>query len=350
MRMLLALALSTGVCASCSHFSSKKNVVRESDVVSAPFEQGMKALETDDYAQAARIFDDILVSNPGSELELVTIYNSGAAYEGLGDCPKAIDRYRQAVRASAKKFQRIEAQALFRLSLMYECVGQDKKAIAALLDSRRRGEHLGDEVVQAEIPARLAAAYSRLGNRDKALEYFAQAGVGLKAIVSRGTGANRLKVDILARTLFFMGKLSPSQRRAETSPDSFLQSISMQQPHLLQAAELNHPLFSGKAADDLELAYENLWKFNINNLSQRREFYMRGLQVAEELRKLKMPESNALVERIFAHVDRSQARLRAELARMGETTRLTPEAEKREGLKREGRLVTPVKPKKQKVR
>lgn len=308
------------------------------------FERGLRALERQEYGDAARLFDKLLVSQPGTELELVTTYNSGAAYEGLGNCAKASERYREVVRASAKKFPRMEGEALFRLSLMYECLGQDTKAVAALLDARKRGKQLPPEVTQAEIPAHLAAAYSRLGNRDKALEFFEQTGQGLKAIVARSTGSTRPQTELLARTLFLMGKLNPQQRSGEASAESFMQSLSMQQPHLLQAVEINHPVYSPKAADDLELAYDNIWKYNFGEPTGKRQFYERGLQVARELRRLRLPEANPMVDEIYARLDKTEARLNAELAKLAVTTRLTPESEKREGLKQQGRLVHPVQP------
>lgn len=328
--------------AACSSSGDKKNAVDlKAGEPNPAFERGLRALERQEYEEAARLFDRILVSQPGTELELVTMYNSGAAYEGLGNCPKAAERFREVVKASAKNFLRMEAEALFRLSLMYECLGQDTKAVAALLDARKRGKQLAPEVANAEIPARLAAAYSRLGNRDKALEYFEIAGQGLKAIVARSTGSTRPQTELLARTLYLMGKLNPQQRRAEASPDSFMQSLSMQQPHLLQAIEINHPVYSPKAADDLEIAYENIWKYRLESPQEKRQFYERGLQVSRELRRLRLPDANPLVDEVYAGLDKTDARLNAELAKLAVTTRQTPESEKREGLKQQGRLVNP---------
>ena len=78
----------------------------------ARFDQGVRALDDEDYAKAAKIFDGLLLAKPGTDMDLVALFNSGAAYEGLGDCQKASDRYRQVVRSSATKFKRIEGEAL----------------------------------------------------------------------------------------------------------------------------------------------------------------------------------------------------------------------------------------------
>lgn len=346
MILVLAAALVSAGCASKSKKDGNKDLVNYE--VDAPkenvgFEKGMSALESEDYQEAARIFDRLLVQKPATEFDLVTLYNSGAAYEGLGNCPKAAERYRELVRSFPNKFPRIEGQALFRLSLMYECMNQDNKAITALLDARKRGVGLPAETLKAEIPARLAAAYARLGNRDKALSYFKQASQGLKTVITSSGG--RVERDLLGKTLFLMGQLNPAQRRAEGSPTVFMQSLSMQQPYLLQAVELGHPTWSKRSSEDLNLAYSNFWKFKIDNDEQRREFLTRGLQVAAELKRIRVPNSNAQVEALFAQVDKTESRLQNELARVAETNRLTPEAESRQGLKRSGRLVEVPKPK-----
>ena len=303
------------------------------------FEQGVRALDREQYAEAARIFDRLLVTKPATEHDLVTTFNSASAYEGLGNCAKAGERYREVTRGSAGKFQRLESLAYFRLSLMYECLGQDVKAITALLDARKRGRDLPFATRHAEIPARLAAAYARIGNRKKALEYFAIANNGLKKIVSEETG--KKQQDILGQSLFLMGQLNPGQRRAEGNPKAFLQGLSMQQPYLLQAVELRHPTWSRKAAADLDLGYDNIWKFKFSDPEAQNDYYVQAIQVVRELKRLKLPSEDTGVGAIFAKADATESRLNIEISKVAESNRLTPEAEKRQGLRREGRLVTP---------
>ncbi len=307
------------------------------------FEQGLKALDQEHFKEAAAIFDKLLVSKPATELDLITLFNSGSAYEGLGDCKKASERYREVVRSSAGKYSNIEAQSFYRLSFMYECLGQDNKSVIALLDAKKRGSSLPYATLYAEIPARLAAGYARIGNRTKALEYFKLASQGLKKMVAEEQGHRQQQ--ILAQSLFIMGQLNPAQRRAENDAISFLKGLSMQQPYLLQAVELNQQPWSQKAADDLETAYANIWKYKFSSEGARREFYIRGIQAANELNRIRLPKPDPAVDLIFKHVEEATSRLQTELAKIAETNRLTPEAEKREGLKRQGRLVDPKPPK-----
>jgi len=336
MKTLLALLM---VCVAAGCASKKKIDLSGEGEETPAFDQGLKALEREDYQQASKIFDELLIAKPASEKDLVITYNSGAAHEGLGHCAKAAERYREVVRSSAGKFKEIEGMALFRMSLMYECLGQDTKAITALLDARKRGKELSFETRNAEIPARLAAAYARINNKQKAIEYFAQASEGLKKIV--GQTSNHKQKELLARTLFLMGQLNSSQRAAEVPPASYMQSVSMQQPYLLQAAELDHKTWSKRAGEDLITAYDNIWRFKIEDPAQRREFYTRGLQAVQELKKIRLPNANAAVNSIYAQVEKTEVLLHTELAKVAEVNKLTPAAEAREGLKRTGRVVDP---------
>ena len=326
-------------CASAPAPQKTMEEINSEAIQQNTFDKGLKQLEQLQYADAAKTFDGLLVAKPATEFDLVALYNSGAAYEGLGECAKASDRYRSAVRSSGSKYPRIEAEALFRLSLMYECLGKDVKAIAALIDAQKRGKSLPTETLQAQIPARLAAAYSRVGNRKKALEYFSIASEGLKKIIARESPVQ--KKEVLSRTLFMMGALTPAQRDAEVSPQSFFQSLTMQQPYLLQAAEMGHPNWSKRAAEDLIAGYDNIWKYKFDDAEKQRDFYMRGLQAAKELEKIRLPNEGELVASVFTHVIEAESRLQAELSKTAETTHLTPDAQKRQSLKRSGRAVDP---------
>jgi len=338
MKQIFGFFLSLSLVACASSRVKDESIEKENDPRTAAFERGMKALEGEDYATAAELFDGILVARPGTEFDLIALYNSAAAYEGLGECARAGGKYREVVRSSATRFRRVEAQALFRLSLMYECLNQDAKAITALLDARKRGNELSNEIIGAEIPARLAAAYARMGNREKALQYFGEASRGLKALLA-SPSSSKTQQETISRTMYFMGRLNSAQRNATASPTTYLQSLSMQQPYLLQAMELAHPVWGQKAYEDLHTAYANIWQFKIDNPDQRREFYTRALQNVAELRKIRLPNASAYADQTFAELDRTQTKLQNELALVAETNRLTPDAERREGLRRQGRVV-----------
>lgn len=338
MKRIFVIASLCGLAA-CAHKPPVSAVPHVDPEVQYNFDNGMKALAAQRYEDAARIFDTLLVSNPGTELEMVTMFDSGAAHEGMGECRKAADRYRQVVRASAGKFRRIEAEALFRLSLTYECLGQNTKAITALLDARKFTRDLPPETLSAEIPARLAAAYARLNNRERAMYYFKQASTGLKGFL--GTRKGSLSRDSVARTLFMMGKLSYTQKDATVDPSTYMQSISMQQPYLLQSMELGIKPWCDKAEEDLRVSYDNIWHFKFDDPQKERDFYTHALQTLHELRNIRLPKPDPVEDALFAYLDKTEYQLQTELAKNTPTDPLTPEAQKREGLRRQGRLVDP---------
>ncbi len=335
----LVVAATLG-CATQTKKPDLRDSLKEEASESQAFSRGMQALEAENYSAAAEIFDRLLVQQPATELDLVTLYNAGAAREGLGECKQALDRYRRVVKSSAGKFNRIEAEALYRASLMYECLEQDTKAIPAMIDARKRSKELSVEIRAAELPARLAAAYARIGNRARALHYFNEAGRGLKRVVS--LDGQSQQIERVSRTLFFMGRLSPTQRKAEVEPIAFLKSLAVQQPYLLQSIELNHSQWSNKSTEDLRTAYDNLWRFKFDDQRQNREFLTRALQTLNELRKIRLPMPNTRVDSVFALLDKTETRIQSELMQMADGIPLTPEAKKRQGLRREGRLVDPV--------
>src|SRR5690606_25642181 len=178
--------------------------------------------------------------------------------EGLGDCRTSGRRYRQAAQASAKRYPLVEAQSVFRLSYAYECLGFTEKVIASLMDAKRRKSFLSDEIVLAEIPARLASAYAHLGQIDMAKKYFAEAEEGIKILRRENSERNDLK-DLLARTYYFMGRVQPRQDD-NVEPAAFFQSLRFQQTHLIRAVEMGSSKWSRKAADTIVDAYKKMWK------------------------------------------------------------------------------------------
>ena len=195
-------------------------------------------------------------------------------------------------------------------------------------------------IARAELPARLAAAYSRVGNRSLAIKYFSEASQGLKEVCRRAPAPAPPKRTV-AKTLYGMGRLNASQKRVEGDPIAFVQSLSMQQPYLLQAIELRFPQWTRRSAEDLTLGYENLLRYSIGDPARRREYFVRILQVINELRRIRMPDGGPAEDDIFATVDKVEHRARMTMAELSDVTPLTPEAERRQGLKQTGRLVDP---------
>lgn len=343
--MFLLSLLATAACSSKP--TSTNRSTTPSDAAQARMEEGMKAMQHGDYSGAAAIFDRMLMQKPASEFDLIVVYNAGVAHESMGECKRATEYYRKAITgAVAMKLPRVEAESFYRLSLAYECLGDDQKTIVSLLDTKKRARNLTPGIGDAELPARLAAAYSRIGQRDKALQYFREAGDGLKTALTQAGTTSRIQQQFAAKTLYAMGSLTQMQKGLNGDAKSFLRALSIQQPYLLQSAELNVPPESRQAADELIFAYENLMKMRPADPVGARQFLQIALQDIAEIKKIRLPNKGPLVDEIYDKIDAQESRIRQQLVSVSDTTPLTQEALSREGLKRQGRAVSPKAPNK----
>ncbi len=318
------------------------------------FERGLKLLDSEKYAEAAKIFKKILVQSPALEFDFVILYNLGASHEGLKNCAAAADSYRQVARGSAGKFVRLEALALLRLSYTYECLGQDNKALVALLDVRRRSSALPEDTAKAEVPARLAAAYARSGNRTEAEKYFRLALDGIKALQIKYKESVQM-ADRLAETLYFMGRSSVSDEEFKRNPVPQIRSLQLMQLYLLQAAELGSTKWSGRAADEILGTYDRLWLLSQSlgsvgdvdaQAARQKGSGLRADVLKETLRSVRVLKAQRLpnrgesaeMKRLFNGAVEREKQLISVLSEVEPSTPLTPEAERRQGIRAEGRV------------
>ncbi|NCN41838.1 hypothetical protein GW916_11400 [bacterium] len=330
--MSLILAFSVLGCSSKSKNASgldERDAQRLED-----FEEAMKDLSYENYSSASSRLETLLNEEPISELDLVIMYNSGVALEGMESCQKAAERYRSVARLANKKFDKISALALYRLGFVYSCLGEPQKSVVSFLDARKKIKYLPPEVGTAELPARLAAAYASLGRQKEALHYFNEASGGLKRILA-GAKRQDSDIDLAAKTLLAMGKISSTPH---LHPVLFVRMLSMQQPFLLQAAELKSSKVSRKAMEDLIRAYKEILSFRVPSDLQK-EFYVESLKTTRQLQKLRLPSTKEYTKDLFKVVDRTEGLLENRLTQLSKGLSKTPEQKKRESLKREGKIV-----------
>lgn len=338
--------------------ASKPKVVQQdiSEDELKMFNKGMDALDHENYSEAAKIFDHLVKDKPATEIDLITLYNAGAAYEGMGQCQTAAQRYRQVARSAVKKFKRLEVEALYRLSYVYECLGADQKVVAALLDVNRRSAAMNPAVAKAEVPARLAAAYARLDNREQAKVYFNIADKGLRELRSE-MQTERQARTALAKTLFFMGRMSSLDQQFAKRPNDYVESLRTLQPFLIRSISADIKPWSDKSAEQLLIGYNKLLRLiegtyidadtsdaGINerlSRDKRMDLIKYSMVSLQELRTQKLPgraDENSLEARVFRELDGVERRMQSLMASVSESQLPTPEAQKREGLKREGRI------------
>lgn len=356
--LLLSLSVSTG----CSLFGLKKEPKRSGSKkpetidpdLMAEFNLGIKALDDEKYPAAEAIFKTILLENPTNRFQLVVEFNLAASYEGQKRCKEAGRGYRKVARSSLGKFPRIEAQALYRLSFAYTCVGSDEKAVVSLLDALRRKKHLQEEIAVAEIPARLASAYARMGHNEKAELYYSDARRGIQYLRARFKNRRSLN-DILAKTLFLMGRIAPIESRVRSDSMEYLTGLEYLQSYLLQAVEMNSQEWSPKAADQILRAYDLVFKVvkdpvtKPSRLAEQKKLRQNYKIATEALANLKLLKKNILpnissnetLVRLRNDVETKEIQFQDFLALNTNENPLTETAEKKEGLKRNLKLRDP---------
>src|ERR1035441_2367940 len=146
------------------------------------FEEGTQALAKNNYRIADERYTELLKAFPTTPTLPSSLYNLGLAYEGQKKYAEAIEEYRKVAELYQKSRSRDEADALYRMSICFEVLGQDQKVIFSLLQLEQNHQYLRRQAAVTEVYARLAAAYARLGQVERSEYYYSKAEVGLKNV------------------------------------------------------------------------------------------------------------------------------------------------------------------------
>lgn len=321
------------------------------------FGTALKYMANEHFEAAIVELDKILKGDPNSEFGLVALFNKASALEGLGKCQEASVVYRQVVNLSGKKFPRIEAQSLFRLSYCFECLDQTVKQIASLKDALKRKKFLSSDVAEAELPARLAAAYAKNGDLKTAEKYFFLSQKGLKDVYRDGESPSNRK-ELLAKTLYFMGRMQPNLETLPQHANAYVGSLRYLQGYLLKSSEMGSREWSPRASKNLKEAYGAIWQalnrppnFSHskdegeveNNIREWKTRLARGiLENIQILKAMRFPDpaEAAEVQSIFSEIELQEKKVEIYLADLAVGNDLTPDAKRREGLRRQGRIKT----------
>lgn len=224
------------------------------------YRDGLLHLEQQDFKNARREFEEFLSRVPTSPWTQSALVNRGRALEGLELWMEAADQY-QVVVSSTNDFPELQVFALYRLSFCLEALNRDQEDVAVLFDVYQRQKFLDSRISTAELPARMAAAYARVGNFEKAKEFYTQAERGMNQleIENRDTQVP----DWMGRTFYQMGQTThryPSWLDFEVH----LRPLARGQMYLLRAAELGVEPWAQLAADELIEKYLALWSVLMN--------------------------------------------------------------------------------------
>ncbi len=358
----LSLPLSILVLATAFGCASKDKIVIPGAVQEAAdsrgideFEKANQLLDAKRYEDAAAAFDRLRVQNPTTSLDFFILLNGGIAYQGAGDCKIAAERYRQTIRVTNKKNPQTQAMARLRLSDVLSCQGDDRLAIVNLVELYKSRQYLPVEIAQAEVPARLAAAYARADNKKMAEKYFKEAEIGFRKI--NAMNATAAQKPMLAKTLFLMGNMGHLDPAKISAQDYFV-SVDALQGFLFRAVEMDAPNWSELAANQLSDAYQKVWMFidrdpptveDSPELSAR-EKKVQKIQAAQSalsslkaLTNMYVPNKkpNKRINDLFVSLDKTERQIEGFLATNRIGNDLTPEAKKATDVKQDGRIVDP---------
>lgn len=323
--------------------------------ITQDFERANQMLDDGKSTEAAALYDRIVLENPTNPMQNMIIYNAGLAYLQGGNCPKAGDRFRQVIRLTNNKVPPLEGRALLGLSDIYTCLGQDTKAITTLVQISQGKYQLPEEVTAAEIPAKLAGAYARIGNVKEGERYYRIAEKGLSRLQS-GLRENQRRED-LSRTLFMMGNISQLNTKTMKSGDYFA-TVRALQKYLYKSVEMNSKTWSPQAFEMIMQAYRQTWDYideihpekgedeAITNRAQKKSQIELAQTAIQSLRylyqeRIPNPDEPVSVKQLMERLRSEETRLRNFIATNIVGTGLTREAVEAQALKRSGRVLNP---------
>lgn len=258
---------------------------------------GLAALNKNDFQGAYEVLRDFLSREPATPWTLSAKLNYGRALQGLDRWSEAAELFRDVATASGEA-PRLQAMALYHQAFCKEALGDDPGAVAVLHDLSARLEFLPDEIRYAELPARLAGAYARVGNFNRAIELYqeSEGGIGRMVQLSNREGTGEIP-KWLGKTLYYMGHTEIAQISWDNFETS-LRPLARSQVYLLQAAELDQEPWASRAYDDVVKTYGHLWRL-IENLPPTGEV-VDAIVVRREQQKTQTQHATILLEAIAA--------------------------------------------------
>lgn len=239
---------------SCSSLNKKVITSDLSPSQFKDFEQAIIYIKEKNFLKAAEIYDNLSRQVKGESMEAVLLFNAGSTYMKLGDCERAIARYRRAIERSLKQPQ-LKTRGLMEISYSYECSGDLKASYLSLRDAGDLRIQLPLEIRRMVYPARLSIAYAWRGQKPKAENYKSFALTGVLQNKMHYSSSKELESN-LSRVFYLMGKSYTSTENLKDR--SFVRSFSYHQFYLLQSIFLNNKDWSHRSKKEMSLLFDKL--------------------------------------------------------------------------------------------
>lgn len=226
-----------------------------------------KKADESQWGAALELFDNFTIKYPNSVYTQAAVLAKADMQMKLQLYSEASVSYRSVIEKTREFQPEIAATAMYKLSYPYEEMGDEARLIATLEDAMKFQEHLDPGITAAEIPARIGAAYLRLGMLEESRKYFFQAQNGISRIKSMEPDK-----DYLASIYFRMGNFSTHQGSFETLK-VLMETMSGLQIYMLKCIELGAEKNSQVCYDQLlnyyQEFYEQIQKAPLNQTLDR---------------------------------------------------------------------------------
>ncbi len=320
-----------------------------------------------EHEKAIAHFNEILNNFTGLGYQLESLYGVARSYQELNKCDQAITYFRKALSLlsennfypnqdlKSKLSQDLKTDTLIHLSYCYEDENMEALLVATILDALKKKAYLPFSLGEAELPARLAGAYARLGEFQSAQKYFSQAEKGLLQL--KRSWSDKKYSHLLGKTLFYMGRMK-IQEITKDNFDGSVFKLSQLQPYLYQAVELDDTNWSILAKENLIEGYKEFWNAiatvyesenpNDSYLSQKQqvkiqiEMCKKFLESTRKLRSYRVSReiiSSSKVDELFQAISLLENHVHQFISEHAEDSWQTQSSKEREGLRREGNII-----------
>lgn len=353
MRYFFVMNLLAGLLSSCAYLSNEPMAQKESAPTPPTEASSYRLIEQGEFQKSLDAIDRDLLKNPIGPKTVTHQYAAGLALMGLARFDEAIDRFQIVLRQTEKSDNELFTQALYQRGKAFEAIGDDAKSLAAYFDVQKRKVYLEPEVADVEVPVRIAGVYMRQGQPQQADEYYKAADRGLEKLRRREDSA-----VWMPKALFNMGKSSPREvSRADFAGG--LVAFKRSQGYLIRSMEFNRSPWSGRAAQELRWLLESAWRTvqavdvdsSGDTLADLRSQQEARIEMALALdgsvtliRKEFLPglsEKSPYVVDFQSFLDQYERKLDSLISARPVQEGLTDEAQKRQGVLREGKVIDP---------
>lgn len=354
LQSFVALVLLSKLTLGCALLSNEPEEKEgKGRIVSAPSSSAYQLIDQGQYQKALSRIDQDLKSQPIGPRTVTHQYAASLALIGLARFDEALERLDVVLKLTEKKDGQLFTEALIQRGRALEGVGNDARALAAYMDARSRKSFLKPEVAEVELPVRIANVYIRMNQSRTAEGFYRQADRALQKLSKQNSGA-----AWIPRALFNMGKSSPREIGTEDFKTGLV-AFRRAQSYLVRSLEMGQEPWARRSREELEWSLQSAWRTieavplissgdSIADLRQqqdtRLEMALTLSAVVVGLQKDflpgvsdRSPESSKFQEFLEGYQKRLDALLQTRPAQEG----LTPEAQKRQGILRDGKVIDP---------